>query len=158
MVIGEVTQTLSVSAEGALVQTASSENSDLLSSNQLNLIQTRGRDVVSLLRVLPGVTQGWSTVARIQARTSRLAERSEASTPNISGARGNWNTFTLDGQVGSDADIVNVFNGATSLDAVEEVKVLANNYQAEYGRNSGPTVNIISKAGTRDFHGSVLLV
>ncbi len=81
-----------------------------------------------------------------------------SSTPNISGARGHWNTFTLDGQVGSDADIVNVFNGATSLDAIEEVKVLANNYQAEYGRNSGPTVNIISKGGTKDFHGSVLLV
>ena len=154
MVIGEVTQTLSVSAEGALVQTASSENSDLLSSNQLNLIQTRGRDVVSLLRVLPGVTQGRVEGGQDTSQNESLGGTFGSFTPNIAGARGSWNTFTLDGQVGSDADIVNVFNGATSLDAIEEVKVLANNYQAEYGRNSGPTVNIISKAGTRDFHGS----
>ena len=155
LVIGEVTQTVSVSAEGALVQTGSSENSELLSSNQLNLIQTRGRDVVSLLRVLPGVSQGFNRFGQDSSQNESLGGTFGSSTPNISGAREHWNTFTLDGQVGSDADLVNVFNGATSLDAIEEVKVLANNYQAEYGRNSGPTVNIISKGGTKDFHGSV---
>ena len=64
------------------------------------------------------------------------------------------NTFTLDGQTGSDADLVDRFNGATSMDAISEVKVLLNNYQAEYGRNAGAFVNIVSKSGTREFHGS----
>jgi hypothetical protein len=40
------------------------------------------------------------------------------------------------------------------MDAIAEVKVLLNNYQAEYGRNAGAFVNIVSKSGTRDFHGS----
>ena len=67
------------------------------------------------------------------------------------------NTFTLDGQTGSDADLVDRFNGATSMDAIAEVRVLLNNYQAEYGRNAGAFVNIVSKSGTREFHGSALL-
>ncbi len=158
LVIGEVTQTVSVSAEGALVQTGSSENSELFSSNQLNLIQTRGRTSFRCCACCQESRRESSAADRTPARTNRSAEHSEALLPTFPVRESNWNTFTLDGQIGSDADIVNVFNGSTSVDAVEEVKVLANNYQAEYGRNSGPTVNIISKAGTRDFHGGAVLV
>ena len=83
-----------------------------------------------------------------------LGDTFGTATPNISGTRNRMNTFTLDGQTGSDADLVDRFNGATSMDAIAEVKVLLNNYQAEYGRNAGAFVNIVSKSGTREFHGS----
>ena len=152
--VGEVTDTVRVSAEGAAVQTASSETSAFLSNRQLDLTQAKGRDVVSLLRVLPGVNyQPGGTSGTFDSDS--LGGTFGTFTPNISGTRSQWNTFTLDGQTGSDADIVQAFNGSTSMDAIAEVKVLLNNYQAEYGRNSGPTVNIVSKSGTRDFHGSL---
>jgi hypothetical protein len=145
--VGTVTESVSVRAENVQVQTTSSENSELLSSQQLTNLVTRGRDVVSLLRVLPGVSAGSDEEA--------LGGTFGTLTPNISGTRNRMNTVTLDGQTGSDADLVDRFNGSTSLDAVAEVKVLLNNYQAEYGRNAGAFVNVVSKSGTRDFHGSV---
>jgi hypothetical protein len=147
LAIGAVTESISVRAENVAVQTSSSENSELLSSTQLTQLVTRGREVVSLLRILPGVSQGTDAES--------LGGTFGTSTPNIGGTRNRMNTFTLDGQTGSDADLVDVFNGSTSLDAIAEVKVLMNNYQAEYGRNAGAFVNIVSKSGTRDFHGSL---
>jgi Carboxypeptidase regulatory-like domain/TonB-dependent Receptor Plug Domain len=152
--VGQVSETVQITAEGSIVKTASSENSALLSATQLDLTQAKGRDVVSLLRVLPGVSyQAGQTGGTFDSDS--LGGTFGTFTPNISGTRSRWNTFTLDGQTGSDADIVEAFNGSTSMDAIEEVKVLFNNYQAEFGRNTGGTVNIVSKSGTRDFHGSL---
>jgi hypothetical protein len=136
--VGQVTEVLQVTAEGSLVKTASSENSALLSATQLDLQQAKGRDVVSLLRVLPRVSyQAGQTGGTFDSDS--LGGTYGTFTPNISGTRSRWNTFTLDGQTGSDADIVEAFNGSTSMDAIEEVKVLFNNYQAEFGRNTGGT-------------------
>jgi Carboxypeptidase regulatory-like domain/TonB-dependent Receptor Plug Domain len=152
--VGQVSETVQITVEGSIVKTASSENSALLSATQLDLTQAKGRDVVSLLRVLPGVSyQAGQTGGTFDSDS--LGGTFGTFTPNISGTRSRWNTFTLDGQTGSDADIVEAFNGSTSMDAIEEVKVLFNNYQAEFGRNTGGTVNIVSKSGTRDFHGSL---
>lgn len=150
--VGEVTETVTVIDDGSQVQISSSDRTELLSAKQLDLTQVRSRDVVSLLRLLPGVS--YQPDAGGTFNSESLGGTFGTFTPNISGTRAQWNNFTLDGQSGSDADITQAFNGTTSLDAIAEVKVLPNNYQAEYGRNAGATVNIISKAGTRDFHGS----
>jgi Carboxypeptidase regulatory-like domain/TonB-dependent Receptor Plug Domain len=147
LAVGAVSESVSVRADNVLVQTTSSENSELLSTKQLDQLSSKGRDVVALLRVMPGVSAGTDNAA--------LGDTYGTSTPNIGGTRNRMNTFTLDGQTGSDADLVDRFNGATSMDAIAEVKVLMNNYQAEYGRNAGAFVNIVSKSGTRDFHGSL---
>ncbi len=144
--VGAVTERVTVQAVGATVQTTSSGNSAELSNKQLNLLVTRGRDVISLLRVLPGITGGTDENA--------LGGTYGTNTPNIGGQRISMNTMSADGQSGNDADIVGGFNGMTSLDAIGEVKVLLNNYQAEYGRNAGASINLITKSGTRDFHGS----
>ncbi|MBA3442354.1 MAG: TonB-dependent receptor [Pyrinomonadaceae bacterium] len=151
--VGEVTETVTVTDDGSQVQVSSSDRTELLSGKQLDLTQVRSRDVVSLLRLLPGVS--YQPDAGGTFNSESLGGTFGTFTPNISGTRSQWNNFTLDGQSGNDADITNAFNGTTSLDAIAEVKVLPNNYQAEYGRNLGATVNIISKAGTRDFHGSL---
>jgi Carboxypeptidase regulatory-like domain/TonB-dependent Receptor Plug Domain len=141
-----VAETVSVRAESVAVQTSSSENSELLSTRQIEQLGSKGRDIVALLRVMPGVSASTDNAA--------LGDTFGTATPNIGGTRNRMNTFTLDGQTGSDADLVDRFNGATSMDAIAEVKVLVNNYQAEYGRNAGAFVNIVSKSGTREFHGS----
>jgi hypothetical protein len=145
--VGQVTEAISVVAQGATVNTETAENTALLSSNQMDVMMARGRDVANLLRILPGVAQNTEG-------PQSLGERYGTALPNISGARSTWLTTTLDGQVGSDPHIVGTFNGATSIDAIAEVKVVLNSYQAEYGRNTGPTINIVTKSGGREFHGS----
>src|SRR6185436_9546093 len=76
------------------------------------------------------------------------------SLPNIGGVRSGALTIGVDGQQGQDNGSSNSYTTSVSLDAVAEVKVLLNNYQAEYGRNGGAVVNVVSKSGSREFHGS----
>ena len=147
MAVGAVSERITVEASGATVQTTSSGNSAELSGKQLNQLMTRGRDVISLLRVLPGVGTGNDENA--------LGGTFGTGTPNIGGQRNGMNTMSSDGQSGNDADGVGGFNGMTSLDAIAEVKVLLNNYQAEYGRNAGASINLVTKSGSKDIHGSL---
>ncbi len=147
MNVGAVSERIVVETSGAIVETTSSGNSAELSGKQLNQLMTRGRDVISLLRVLPGVATGNDENA--------LGGTFGTGTPNIGGQRNGMNTMSSDGQSGNDADGVGGFNGMTSLDAIAEVKVLINNYQAEYGRNAGASINLVTKSGTQDFHGSL---
>ena len=143
---GSTTEVISVTASRAVVHTASAENSALLDSKQMSTLLTRGRDVLSLLRVLPGVSQN--------SDPNSLGSEIGSGAPNIGGLRTTDSTVSVDGMVSSDSDNVNVSITAVSMDAVEEVKVLVNNFQAEYGRNAGAQVSVISKAGTKEFHGS----
>lgn len=143
--IGGLTDAISVQASNAVVRSTSSETSSSLNAEQLSDLVTRGRDVVNLLRVLPGVTATGDTTS--------VGGAFGTATPNISGVRNEMNTVSLDGQVGQDNDLQGFFQSSTSLDAIAEVVVLRNNYQAEYGRNGGAVVNVITKSGTRDFKG-----
>ena len=74
--------------------------------------------------------------------------------PNAGGLPNTMMTMSVDGMQGEDNGSSQLFQTNVAPDAVEEIKVLMNNYQAEYGRNGGATVNVITKSGTRDFHGS----
>lgn len=144
--IGAVTESVKVTGVTASVQTASAENSAVITAKQTENILVRGRDVVSLLRTLPGVTYGGDQES--------VGGAYGTSTPNISGNRSSTNTMSLDGLSGNDLGTPNNFSSAVNMDAVGEVKVLLNNYQAEYGRNGGAMINVITKSGSRDFHGS----
>lgn len=78
-------------------------------------------------------------------------------TPNIGGNRNTWNTVAVDGLVGNDLGSPQIFSGTINFDAIGEVKVQLNNYQAEHGRNGGSMVSIVTKSGTREYKGSAYL-
>ncbi len=143
--VGDVTETISVSAEAARVQTDSSEHSAELTTTQLQNLTTRGRDVVSLLRTIPGV--------QYQADQDAVGGSYGTTTPNIGGTSNNTNILAVDGVVSNDQGTPSVFSSVTTLDAIGEVKVLLNSYQAEYAGNGGAVVQVVTKSGTRDFHG-----
>ncbi|MGH6631093.1 MAG: carboxypeptidase regulatory-like domain-containing protein, partial [Burkholderiales bacterium] len=144
--IGAVTETVTTTAEGTPVQTESGEHSALISSQQLALISQRGRDVTSLLKILPGVSYGGESESAGSSFGSGI--------PNIQGGRNTWNTFNVDGVRGNDLGSPQVFSSTVNFDAIGEVKVLLNGYQAEYASNSSANVNIITKSGSSQYHGS----
>ncbi len=144
--VGSVNESITVAAQGVSVQTSSSENSALISSKQLEQISIRGRDVVSMLRILPGVSQ--------TVDTEFLGGSFGTGTPNMGGARSNWNSLQVDGLTGNDLGSPNTFSSPINMDAIGEVKVLLNNYQAEYGRNGASFINIVTKSGGLQYHGS----
>jgi hypothetical protein len=143
--VGQASETLVVTDTAAPVQLASGERSDTITGSQLNEIAVKGRDFVSYLSTLTGV---------IDTNGSRDAmQRNALSGIHINGGRDSQTLLVVDGMPLIDAGN----NGAPSepnMDAIAEVRVLASNYQAEYGRNGGGTVTVVSKTGTRKFHGS----
>ncbi|MFN7935561.1 MAG: carboxypeptidase-like regulatory domain-containing protein [Bryobacteraceae bacterium] len=140
--VGAVTETVTVQAQGAVVQTASSERSGVITSSQVENIQIRGRNVMSLLTLLPGV---------VSPNEPDLVARAWAG--NVNGNRVDANSLSVDGmglnQIGAGRNLLMT----VSQDSVSEVKILLSNFQAEYGRYSGANVQVITKSGTRDFHG-----
>src|SRR5205085_7188149 len=74
--------------------------------------------------------------------------------PNISGARGRSAVATIDGLNAAEPSGNNKISMTINQDAVGEIKVLRNNYAAEYGNNGGALINIVSKGGGKDYRGS----
>lgn len=143
--VGGVTETVSITAEAARVQTESAERSGLINSRQMMELPLKGRSYLGTAKLLPGVidtsnreSPGWNDLANV----------------NINGTRAGSINLTLDGVSSLDTGSLTGPYLAPSIDAVAEVKVLLSNYQAEYGRSSGGTINTVIKSGTRDFHGS----
>ncbi|HEY2932900.1 MAG TPA: carboxypeptidase regulatory-like domain-containing protein [Acidobacteriota bacterium] len=142
--LGELNETISVKAEAARLQTQSAERSGLISASQIQDLSLKGRDYLGLIRLLPGVLDtanreapGWNNLGGI----------------TINGNRSGTINLTLDGVSSLDTGSMTGPYLAPGLDAIAEVKVLLTNYQAEYGRSSGGTINAVIKSGTRDFHG-----
>jgi hypothetical protein len=142
--LGELNQTIEVQAETARLQTQSAERSGLISQDQTQNVPLKGRDYLGLVKLLPGVIDtanrnapGWNNLGGI----------------TINGNRAGTINLTLDGISSLDTGSMGGPYLAPSVDAVAEVKVLLTNYQAEYGRSSGGTINTVIKSGTREFHG-----
>ncbi len=142
--VGELTQTVEVTAEVARLQTQSAERSGLISTEQTQNIPLKGRDYLGLLKILPGVVDtqnrnapGWNNLSSV----------------SINGGRTGTLNLTLDGVSSLDTGSMTGPYLAPSIDAVAEIKVLLTNYQAEYGRSSGGTINTVIKSGTRELRG-----
>ncbi|HZB46680.1 MAG TPA: carboxypeptidase regulatory-like domain-containing protein, partial [Pyrinomonadaceae bacterium] len=144
---GQVTETVTVASAGAVVETESSDLTARLTADQINLISTKGRDVTSLLRLLPGTSNNDDIEA--------VGEGFGTDLPNISGQRGRSTVSTVDGLNASEPSGSNKLSMTINQDAVAEVKVLRNNYGAEYGNNGGALINLVSKGGGREYAGTV---
>lgn len=146
LTVGNVTETVTVTAATTVELDTSGQNA-LVTDKQLGGLMSRGRDIVSLTTVLPGVSQN-------AGAGGSLGGNWGTETANMQGLRKNWNNFQLDGQPGNDIDAMSFFTISVSMDAVQEVSVKSNSYLAEDGRLPGVNVNIVSKSGTKEFHGS----
>jgi hypothetical protein len=144
--IGAVSEVVTVVSEGATIETKNSDYSGLLTANQISQIQSRGRDVVNLLRLLPGV--------HYEADIEAMGDSFGSQIPNIGGMRKHWNQVTVDGLNGNELSGSNRMNSSINLDAIAEVKVLLNTYKAEFGHSGGANIEIVSKSGSSTYTGS----
>ena len=141
---GEV---VTVTTEAPPVETTRTEISQVIDSVQIQELPTNGRRFVDFALLTPGVATG---------RTSLQSTFTEPETTRISfgGMRDLSNAVTVDG-----ADYINEGTGSQratpSQEAVSEFRVVNNSFGAEYGRALGGIVNVVTKSGTNDLHGSV---
>ncbi|HXF13856.1 MAG TPA: carboxypeptidase regulatory-like domain-containing protein, partial [Terriglobales bacterium] len=144
--VGATTETVNVTADAGQfqLQSNSGERSDLITNKQLNEVAINGRNVLDYMKLIPGVISSFDGHA---SGTGGLDSM------NINGTRANEHEFTIDGA--SNVDTGN--NGGTHVtinpDAIEEVKVLTSNYQAEFGKAAGGQIAITTKGGTNQWHG-----
>src|SRR5581483_7721414 len=148
LTVGNVGQAIEVAAQATQVETQSSENSGLLTRDQFSMVPTNGRDLTNMLRLLPGV-QMTSDQDALGGATGFGATMGA-----VSGTRSADQNLTVDGIVANDLGAPAGLSGQLNMDAVQEVKVLLTNYQAEYGRNPGANISMTTRAGTKELHGS----
>ncbi|MBM3785116.1 MAG: hypothetical protein FJW30_12190 [Acidobacteria bacterium] len=144
--VGEVSQSVSVTADVATVQLASSEKSSALTQDDIQNLALRGRDVFDALALMPGVvdtSEGRESPSQTSLQGLFLA-----------GGRDNAKNVAIDGVTSLDTGSNGSTHSMPSLDSVGEVKVLLSNYAAEYGRNSGGAITIITRGGSKRFNGS----
>jgi hypothetical protein len=147
MQVGQVQERVEVTAEVTPVQTASSERAGLVTTTQLMNTAIRGRDFVALIATLPGIYD-----ENMQSRD--VSKGPGAGGLHINGGRSTSINFALDGVQNTDTGSNSGSHVQPNMDAVAELTVLTSNYQAEYGRSSAGTINVTTKNGTQNFHGS----
>jgi hypothetical protein len=145
---GQVSETVQVTtAVGETVNTTSGEVARVVDSQQVQNLALNGRNYVQLLSLIPGVAL--TTDDQLELSTSLATN-----TQSINGNRGQMTNMTVDGgtnlQSGSNASQIN----NVGIDFIQEVKVQTSNFSAEYGRNSGAQVNVVTRSGGNEFHGS----
>jgi hypothetical protein len=153
LTIGSGTDTVTVTAEAASIQLASSEKATAIDGTQLSNVTLRGRDIFGYLKLVPGVIDNsfGSTNAGNRDVTSPNAIRGITINGNSSALN-----FTVDGISDMDTGSNSTIHFEPNADAVQEMKVLTSNFQAEFGRNSGGTITVVTKNGTSQFHGSMV--
>jgi outer membrane receptor protein involved in Fe transport len=147
--VGQVSEAVTVIADAAQIQIQreSGERSGVVTGTQLRDLALNGRNYQDFLKTLPGVLTGTVSSSQVASSTGALGSFS------VNGTRTNQKELTVDGS--SDIDTGNNVDTHANLnpDAIAEVKVLTSNFQAEYGRAGGAFIAVVSKSGSKDFHG-----
>jgi hypothetical protein len=141
MEVGAAKQTVEVGAEAAAVETVNATLGQSITGRTLTDMPLNGRDMLDLALLQPGVTEGND-------------DNGGAGNYSIAGGRTDSVTFLLDG--GSNNDLLDNSNLLDpNPDAIAEFRLLTSDYTAEYGRNGGGVISIVTKSGGNQFHGSL---
>jgi len=145
--LGEQSQTVIVEGSAGLLQVQSAEIKDVIQNQQVVDLPLKGRQFLELALLSEGVVNppGGTRGDSLQ-QTGKLI--------NVMGNRTGHNLFLVDGVNVTDEYFNNVVLNP-SVDAVSEFNIAKTNYNAEFGGKSGGVINIITKSGTNNFHGSV---
>jgi hypothetical protein len=153
--IGDVGQVVEVTAQAALLQTDSSALSQVVEGRTVQEMPLNGRNVLNLVSLVPGVVPQGSTSG------NPMGNQNGGGTTNVNG----WGNYQIGGGMANqsasylDGSPLNVsyINAVVLIptqDAVQEFRVATNNVSPEFGRFAGGVVNLTTKSGTNDFHGS----
>jgi Carboxypeptidase regulatory-like domain len=145
--VGQATQVISVEGNVTNLDTFSSTVKDVVDSTRMVELPLNGRNALSLQALLPGAVQmGINSAASGIALNTNLVF-------SVNGARPNQSAYTLDG--GLNMDMYNNLPAAfPNPDMLQEFSILQNSYSAVSGRDAGAVINMITKSGTNQLHGT----
>jgi hypothetical protein len=143
--LGGSTDVVEVMGAPPVVDTTSTQLGAIVNERSSTQLPLNQRDVYQLLQLQPGVQS--------QLGNDLFYGSDKAGVVTVNGGRGRSNNYSVNGGDGNDLFV----NGPAiepSPDSIEEFRVITNNFDAEYGRNSGAVVNVVTKSGTNNIHGS----
>src|SRR3989441_7256302 len=151
--IGQVSETVTVSSDAAPVETRSGDVSTLVTEKQVTELPLNGRNYAQLALMVPGVSPVTQNGAGGAFNTGGTGLDSHVDM-SVNGNQSNANLWTVDGvnnmDVGSNATLL-IF---PSIDSIREFRVERNSFSAEYGQAQGAVINLITKGGSNQFHGT----
>src|SRR6266404_5508622 len=148
LAVGAMTQEVTVSGTAESVVPQETTLRATVGERDLQQLPLNGRDFQQLVLYAPGVVRG-------------AGANGQGSGFNVAGARGTVNNFLIDGGDANDPEVpfgtatAGGFTNGLPIDAIAQFTVITSNASAEIGRNSGATVNVVTKSGTNQVHGSV---
>ncbi|MBV9436873.1 MAG: carboxypeptidase regulatory-like domain-containing protein [Acidobacteria bacterium] len=145
LAVGQVSQTVEVSANAVQLQTESATVQKLVNREQIDALEINGRNPIFMANLVPGTRGG--TLASLSFNFSQGPS-------NINGARTPESLITYDGAPAVRTRSNGTSLGAADVDSVQEIQILTADYAAEYGRSSGGQIRVVSKSGTQAFHGA----
>jgi Carboxypeptidase regulatory-like domain len=149
-----VQTSVEVNATAVAIQTADATLGQVITTQQVADLPLNGRDFVQLATLTPGVAQETNPNSFFNGGPSSEASARGSYSLSVGGSRANSTDWLLDGN-----DNNELTSGAisilSSIDSIQEFKVLTYNYSAEWGTRGGPTVLVTTKSGSNAFHGSL---
>ena len=148
LAIGATQETVEVTSEAPQVDTTSTQLGAVINDRSVNELPLNTRDTYQFLQLQPGVQ------SQLGSSGSLFYGSDSAGSVSVNGGRGRSNNFSVNGGDAND-QFVNLPTIQPTPDSIEEFRVITNTFDAEYGRNSGAVVNVITKSGTNNFHGNL---
>jgi hypothetical protein len=149
MQVGDTHEEVTVHGEGlAQVNTQSSELGGTITGKELIQLQLNGRNFTQLITLVPGVSNQTGQDEGVVGAEGSISY-------SVNGGRTEYNNWEVDGGDMMDNGSNFSLNVYPSVEAIEEVQVLTSNYGAQYGKNGSGTVEVETKSGTNQFHGSL---
>src|SRR6266478_590340 len=149
-----VGSTIEVVANEVALETSNPSLGQVINSQQVSQLPLNGRDFVQLATLTPGTTAETNPNSFFTtAASSEVAARGPFSL-SVGGSRPNSTDWLIDGVDNNELTACGI-SILSSIDSIQEFKVLTYNYSAEYGTRAGPAVLLTTKSGTNNFHGSL---
>src|SRR6201988_479074 len=148
MQLGAAQEIVDVTSEARLVDTTSTQLGAVVNNRSVNELPLNARDTYQFLQLQPGVQ------SQLGSSGGTFYGSDSAGSVSVNGGRDRANNFSVNGGDAND-QFVNLPTIQPTPDSIQEFRVLTNTFDAEYGRNSGSVVNVVTKTGTNGLHGDV---
>jgi hypothetical protein len=151
--VASASETVNVSASPLMVQTAATNLVQVVDQKRIVDLPLNGRNVLQLMALNSGVSDRGAAGGTIQVNTFGNGQYHFSA--SLNGSRGNATNFLLDDADNND-DFTKIAHPYPNPDAVSEVSVQSSTFDAQYGRGVGGVVNVVTRSGSNQAHGSAL--
>jgi hypothetical protein len=151
LTIGSVSQTVEISTAAPVLQTDTSSVGDSIGQRAVQELPLNGRNFINLAQIVPGATEGAPNSINSGTRPD---DRRPSSSISINGQSEVLNDLLVDGMDNNER-VIGTIGVRPAIDSIQEVRMLTNSFSADAGRAGGAIVNVITKSGTNQLHGTL---